>query len=147
MAKKTWTLCDVDQDIYMEGITLTPSQVGGAAQGYSVAKRTLRGGLRDGVDVIEVDNGSFRFVVVPTRGMGIWNAHGRARSAWDGNRRSRGRFTPPSSISTRQRDRLARRFRRVARPLRPGEQRGPGFQARRHAPLRPARQDRQHPGP
>jgi len=74
MAKKTWTLCDVDRDIYVERIALSPTQVGGTARGYSVTKRTLRGGLRDGVDVIEIDNGSFRFVVVPTRGMGIWNA-------------------------------------------------------------------------
>jgi galactose mutarotase-like enzyme len=28
--------------------------------------------LREGVDTIEVDNGKFRFVVVPTRGMGLW---------------------------------------------------------------------------
>ena len=37
-------------------------------------KRTLRGGLSDGVDVIEIDNGRFRFVVIPTRGMGVWRA-------------------------------------------------------------------------
>ena len=39
-----------------------------------MAKRTLRGGLSDGVDVIEVDNGRFRFTVIPTRGMGLWRA-------------------------------------------------------------------------
>ena len=53
---------------------LGPDQVGGPAKGYSVTKRTLRGGLRDGVDVVEVDNGRFRFVVVPTRGMGLYRA-------------------------------------------------------------------------
>jgi galactose mutarotase-like enzyme len=74
MPKQTWTLTDVDQDIYLEAIALSPSNVKGKAAGYSVTKRTLRGGLRDGVDVVEVDNGTFRFVVVPTRGMGIWNA-------------------------------------------------------------------------
>ena len=42
--------------------------------GYSVVKRTLRAGLSQGVDVIEVRHGDFRFVVVPTRGMGIWRA-------------------------------------------------------------------------
>ena len=72
MAKKTWTLTDVDNDIYVEEINLCPDDVEGGAGGYSVRKRTLRGGLRDGVDVIEVDNGSFRFTVIPTRGMGIW---------------------------------------------------------------------------
>ena len=74
MAKKTWMLTDVDQDLYVPRLTLTPSDVGGPAVGYAVTKRTLRGGLREGVDVIEVDNGRFRFVLVPTRGMGIWRA-------------------------------------------------------------------------
>ena len=83
MAKQTWTLTDVDQDIYLEAIALSPSNVKGKAAGYSVTKRTLRGGLRDGVDVVEVDNGAFRFVVVPTRGMGIWNAlQGDVRLGW-----------------------------------------------------------------
>ena len=74
MAKKTWTLTDVDQDQYVEGISISPDDVGGTATGYSVTKRTLRGGLREGVDLVEVDNGSFRFALVPTRGMGIWHA-------------------------------------------------------------------------
>ena len=75
MAKKTWILTDVQQDIYLEQIAVGPGDVdGNAADGWSVAKRTLRGGLRDAVDVIEVDNGTLRFVVVPTRGMGIWRA-------------------------------------------------------------------------
>jgi len=74
MAKKTWILEDREQDVYIEQIGLTPDDVGGQASGYSVTKRTLTAGLRHGVDVIEVDNGAFRFVVVPTRGMGIWKA-------------------------------------------------------------------------
>lgn len=84
MAKKTWTLCDVDEDICVDGITLSPDQVGGDAKGYSISKHTLRGGLREGVDAIEVNNGDFRFVVVPTRGMGIWNALlGSIRLGWN----------------------------------------------------------------
>jgi len=74
MAKKTWTLADVEQDVYVDEIRLTEADVEGAATGYTVTKRRLRGGLRDGVDVIEVDNGKFRFVVIPTRGMGVWRA-------------------------------------------------------------------------
>ena len=72
MAKKTWTLTDVDNDVYLDEIDLCPDDVEGTAGGYSVHKRTLRGGLRDGVDVIKVDNGRFRFTVLPTRGMGLW---------------------------------------------------------------------------
>ena len=83
MPHKTWLLTDVDQDVYVDQITLGPEQVGGPARGYSVTKRTLRGGLRDGVDVIEVHNGRFRFVVIPTRGMGIWRAAmGEVQLGW-----------------------------------------------------------------
>ncbi|MCZ6634408.1 MAG: DUF4432 family protein, partial [bacterium] len=39
---------------------------------WSVRKTTLKGGLQEGVDLIEVDNGALTFFVVPTRGMGIW---------------------------------------------------------------------------
>ena len=74
MAKKTWALQDRQADVYVDQIVLGPDNVGGAASGYSVAKRTLQGGLRQGVDVIEVNNGRLRFVVLPTRGMGIWKA-------------------------------------------------------------------------
>jgi galactose mutarotase-like enzyme len=74
MPQNKWVLTDVDADIYEEQILLGPDQVGGPARNYSVTKRTLRGGLRDGVDVIEVHNGRLRFVVIPTRGMGLWRA-------------------------------------------------------------------------
>ena len=83
MARKTWTLADVDRDIFVDGISISPGDVDGVATGYSVVKRTLRGGLRDGVDVIDVDNGEFRFTIVPTRGMGIWRASlGDLRLEW-----------------------------------------------------------------
>ena len=83
MPKKTWTLVDVDQDIYVESLSVRPADVKGAAAGWSVAKRALRGGLRHGVDVIEVDNGTLKFVVIPTRGMGLWNAAlGGLRIGW-----------------------------------------------------------------
>ena len=74
MPRKTWTLTDVAADTYLEQLSIGPEDVGGAAKGYSVTKRTLRGGLRDGVDLVEVDNGQLWFAVVPTRGMGIWGA-------------------------------------------------------------------------
>jgi galactose mutarotase-like enzyme len=74
MAVRTWILTDLDQDIYQDCLTVKPDHVEGPASGYSVVKRTLRGGIRNGVDVIEVDNGTCRFTVVPTRGMGVWRA-------------------------------------------------------------------------
>ena len=39
--------------------------------------------MREGVDTIEVDNGKFRFVVVPTRGMGLWKGWlGKTEIGW-----------------------------------------------------------------
>jgi hypothetical protein len=74
MAEKTWILTDVESDVYVDNLIVGPAEAGGPARGYSIVKRTLRGGLREGVDVIEVNNGRLRFVVVPTRGMNIWRA-------------------------------------------------------------------------
>jgi hypothetical protein len=74
MAKRHWILTDVDSDVYQEHLSVGPDQIGGPATNYSVTKRRLQGGRRDGVDVVEVHNGQLSFVVVPTRGMGIWRA-------------------------------------------------------------------------
>ena len=83
MATKSWMLTDVDQDVYVDDLTISSADVPGAPAGLSVTKRRLRGGLRDGVDVVEVDNGTFRFVIVPTRGMGVWKATlGDLRLGW-----------------------------------------------------------------
>ncbi|MGQ9574720.1 MAG: DUF4432 family protein [Thermoguttaceae bacterium] len=74
MASKTWVLTDLEEDVYVERLALGRGDLAGAAEGCTVTKRTLQGGLRSGVDVVEVNNGAFRFVVVPTRGMGISRA-------------------------------------------------------------------------
>ena len=39
---------------------------------WSVHKRTLRGGPRDGVDLVHVSSGALSYAVLPTRGMGLW---------------------------------------------------------------------------
>ncbi len=43
-----------------------------ASAEWSVRSYTLRGGLQEGVDVVEINNGKLSFAVLPTRGMGIW---------------------------------------------------------------------------
>jgi hypothetical protein len=51
--------------------------------GARVRRTTLRGGVRRGVDTIEIDNGRFRFIVVPTRGMGLWKGWlGQTEIGW-----------------------------------------------------------------
>ena len=70
---KSWVLTDAGQGTWLETFELGPAQAGIAAgDGWSIRKRTLRGGPGDGVDLIEVDNGALSFTILPTRGMGIW---------------------------------------------------------------------------
>ena len=70
---KTWILCDVDQDRYVADLHLGPADAGDdPRRGYSIRKRTLRGGLRDGVDVVELrTGGGLELTIVPTRGMSL----------------------------------------------------------------------------
>jgi hypothetical protein len=72
MPAKTWTLIDVDRDLFVEELKLGPNDVGLPDGRFSLVKRTLRGGLRDGLNVVEVDNGLLRTVLLCDRGMGIW---------------------------------------------------------------------------
>lgn len=84
MTKKSWVLTDVDQRQYVDQLSVQAGDVGGPARGYSIRKRRLHGGLCEGVDVVEVDNGQLSFVAVPTRGMGIWRASvGDLRVGWN----------------------------------------------------------------
>lgn len=83
MPTRTWTLTDVARDLYLDKLTVGHAEVGGTAQGYTVSKRRLAGGLRDGIDLVEIDNGRLRVAVVPTRGMGLWKAwHGDWEIGW-----------------------------------------------------------------
>jgi len=57
-------------------------EAGGAS--WSVRSHTLRGGLQEGVNVVEIDNGTLSFAVLPSRGMGIWKGRvGDLRLGWD----------------------------------------------------------------
>ena len=56
----------------------------GAASNWSVKSYTLRGGLQEGVQVVEVNNGKLTFAILPTRGMGIWKGQcGDITLGWD----------------------------------------------------------------
>ena len=37
--------------------------------------RRLSGGLHDGVEIVDITYGDLQFTVIPTRGMGLWEAH------------------------------------------------------------------------
>jgi galactose mutarotase-like enzyme len=73
MAEKSWNLIPHPASGHHPWMIM-PADVGGQASGYSVQKRTLRGGLCQGVEVISIDNGRLRFDVLPTRGMNVHRA-------------------------------------------------------------------------
>jgi hypothetical protein len=75
---KSWILTDVASDLWIDSFAVGNDSLRLATpHDWSVRKSTLRGGLRDGVDVIEVHNGALSFSVLPTRGMGLWRGEYR----------------------------------------------------------------------
>jgi len=64
-------LTDVEKGIYIEKWEVSGSEIG-IGDGWRIEKHRLYGGLSDGVDIITLDNGRLSFIVIPTRGMGIW---------------------------------------------------------------------------
>jgi hypothetical protein len=67
------TLTDADSGTSVSAFQIDASDLPSVGENsWRIVKYTLRGGLQDGVDVIEVDNGSLCFAILPTRGMGIW---------------------------------------------------------------------------
>ena len=83
MPTKTWKLIDDSQDLCLESIQISGDEIGGAAAGNKVSLRTLRGGLRDGVRLLEIDNGRLRVALLPDRGMSIWKMwHGDTEIGW-----------------------------------------------------------------
>lgn len=70
---QTWVLTDREQDIWVDKLELDAEALGLASDsGVAIRKHTCRGGLSDGVDMIEVENGPLRYAILPTRGMGLW---------------------------------------------------------------------------
>ncbi len=68
-----YVLTDVGQALWTESWAVNEETLPlSVKQTWSVEKRSLKGGLQDGVDLIEVDNGALSIFIVPTRGMGIW---------------------------------------------------------------------------
>lgn len=70
-------LTDVLRNVYLEQCQLSPESTGLTLAGspqWAVRKQRLRGGLADGVDVVELNSGRLTVWVLPTRGMGVWKA-------------------------------------------------------------------------
>jgi hypothetical protein len=70
---KSWVLTDVANDLWLDSFGVSNVELHlPTPHDWSLRKRTLHGGLREGVDLIEVHNGALYFTVMPTRGMGLW---------------------------------------------------------------------------
>ena len=72
MRYKSWTLTDLNGDLWLDSFAVGNDSLHlPTTHDWLIRKRTLRGELRDGVDLIEVHNGALSFSVLPTRGMGL----------------------------------------------------------------------------
>jgi hypothetical protein len=75
---KSWILTDSANDIWLDSFAVANDSLRlSTPHDWSIRKRALRGGLRDGVDLIEVHNGALSYSLLPTRGMGIWRGEYR----------------------------------------------------------------------
>lgn len=80
-----FVLTDVERALWTESWTIDESTLPlGTKHTWRVQKTALKGGLQDGVDLIEIDNGALSVFIVPTRGMGIWKGTYRGISlGWE----------------------------------------------------------------
>ena len=75
---KSWTLADVANDIWLDSFSVSNDSLRlPTPHDWSIRKSTLRGGRRDGIDLIEVHNGALSYSILPTRGMGLWRGEYR----------------------------------------------------------------------
>lgn len=71
---KTWILTDVENGINECEFCESAGGTSSADGSWKITQRVLRGGLSEGVTLLEIDNGAMRLMVIPTRGMGVWRA-------------------------------------------------------------------------
>lgn len=77
-------LTSISQGIHEDRFHLSGGEVGSTQKSnWGLHKWTLRGGKQEGVDVIEINNGKLRVILVPTRGMSVLRAQmGNMRLQW-----------------------------------------------------------------
>ncbi|HVJ80948.1 MAG TPA: DUF4432 family protein, partial [Planctomycetia bacterium] len=76
-----WVLTDVAKDV---GLREFEAPAADLPRGCGLKLRTHSGGLRDGVQTLEMIAGDYRVTIIPTRGMGIWRIESAAgRLGWN----------------------------------------------------------------
>ena len=86
MLPYTKVLTDSSQGFSLKELRFTSTEAGDHSRKglWSVTKVCLAGGRQEGTEIVEIDNGALKFVVVPTRGMCIWRAEIQGiRLGWD----------------------------------------------------------------
>ena len=74
---RSWVLTG-DDAVRNEEFDLGPNSVPEFdSDDWYIRRYFLRGGLRDGVELVEINNGPLTFQVLPTRGMNIWKGNFR----------------------------------------------------------------------
>jgi len=75
MNQQSYILTDRKTDMWRPSFEIGPRDLDLGSDDWSLRKRVLHGGLSDGAEVVEVNNGALSFTVLPTRGMGLWKGH------------------------------------------------------------------------
>ncbi|MET1067649.1 MAG: aldose 1-epimerase family protein [Pseudomonas prosekii] len=80
-----WDYVLLDTDKAAQNWQITSQQLGVKTdKPFSVTLRTLHGGRQEGVSIVDIDNGTLKLSVVPTRGMNVLQASvGDVRMGWD----------------------------------------------------------------
>ena len=70
-----WDYVLLDTDKAAQNWQITSQQLGlKTDKPFSVTLRTLHGGRQEGVSIVDIDNGTMKLSVVPTRGMNVLQA-------------------------------------------------------------------------
>ncbi|WP_122583143.1 aldose 1-epimerase family protein [Pseudomonas viridiflava] len=80
-----WDYVLLDTDKPAQNQQITSKQLGVKTdKPFTITLRTLHGGRQEGVSIIDIDNGTMKLSVVPTRGMNVLQASvGDVRMGWD----------------------------------------------------------------
>ncbi len=90
MPARRWILLDAQQDVSLPELQLSAAELAEAADTSAdalaeagVVVRRLCGGRRDGVQVVQLNNGCCHLVVLASRGLGIWRGQcGPVQLGW-----------------------------------------------------------------
>ena len=79
-----YPITSATENLRTDTLTLSSADITPKSKAWLVSKETLHGGTQEGVETITINNGALRIVIVPTRGMSIYQVKkGAIRLGWD----------------------------------------------------------------